>query len=127
MKLKISDLSTISAFYGNFAIYTTCDRKEGIINRQGRIIFPAGEFEIATFVEGTTFAFQNTDGSLKEMLFDAATGEKKYFERPAVEHFPMEQNFLVAPNRIAFQEEGLFGIKDKQENVVVPAQYVLFM
>ena len=123
MKLKISNLSTISAFYGNYAIYTTCDRKEGIINRQGRIIFPAGEFEIATHVEKNTFAFQNTDGSRKELLFDASTGEKKYYERPAVARKPMEQEYLVGPNRIAFQENGMFGIKDEKGNVVVPAQY----
>lgn len=123
MKLKISNLSTISAFYGNYAIYTTCDRKEGIINRQGRIIFPAGEFEIATHVEKNTFAFQNTDGSHKELLFDASTGEKKYYERPAVERKPMEQECLVGPNRIAFQENGMFGIKDEKGNMVVPAQY----
>ena len=123
MKLKISNLSTISAFYGNYAIYTDTMGKSGIINRQGEIVFWADEFEIATHVEKNTFAFQNTDGSRKELLFDAATGEKKYFERPAVEHLPMEQNFLVAPNRIAFQEEGLFGIKDEKGNVVVPAQY----
>ena len=123
MKLKISNLSTISAFYGNYAIYTTCDRKEGIINRQGRIIFPAEEFEIATHVEKNTFAFQNTDGSRKELLFDASTGEKKYYERPAVARKPMEQEYLVGPNRIAFQENGMFGIKDEKGNVVVPAQY----
>ncbi len=124
MEVNISNLNHFSAFYGNFAIYTDTMGKSGIINHQGEIVLWADEFEIATFVEGTTFAFQNTDGSLKEMLFDAATGEKKYFERPAVEHLPMEQNSLVAPNRIAFQEEGLFGIKDKKGNVVVPAQYI---
>ena len=123
MKLKISNLSTISAFYGNYAIYTTCDRKEGIINRQGRIIFPAGEFEIAPHVEKNTFAFQNTDGSRKELLFDASNGGKKYYERPAAERKPMEQEYLVELNRIAFQENGMFGIKDEKGNVVVPAQY----
>ena len=123
MEVNISNLNDFSAFYGNFAIYTDTMGKSGIINRQGEIIFWADEFEIATFIEGTTFAFQNTDGSRKELLFDASNGEKKYYERPAVEHLPMAQNFLVAPNRIAFQEEGLFGIKDKKGNVVVPAQY----
>ena len=123
MEVNISNLNHFSAFYGNFAIYTDTMCKSGLINRQGEIVLWADEFEIATFIEGTTFAFQNTDCSRKELLFYAATGEKKYYERPAVERKPMQQNFLVAPNRIAFQEEGLFGIKDKKGNVVVPAQY----
>ena len=123
MEVNISNLNRFSAFYGNFAIYTDTLGKSGIINRKGEIVFRADEFEIATFVEGTTFAFQNTDGSRKELLFDAATGEKNYFERPEVERKPMEQEYLVGPNRKAFQEDGLFGIKDEQGNIVVPAQY----
>ena len=123
MEVNISNLNHFSAFYGNFAIYTDTMGKSGIINRQGEIVLWADEFEIATFVEGTTFAFQNTDGSRKELLFDASNGEKKYYERPAVERKPMEQEYLVGPNRIAFQENGMFGIKDEKGNVVVPAQY----
>lgn len=123
MEVNISNLNRFNAFYGNFAIYTDTVGRSGIINRQGEIVLRADEFEIATFIEGTTFAFQNTDGSRKEMTFDAATGEKKYTERPEVERKPMAQEYLVGPNRTAFQENGLFGIKDEKGNIIVPAQY----
>lgn len=123
MEVNISNLNRFTAFYGDFAIYTDLQGKSGIINRQGKMILQAGEFEIATHKEGTTFAFQNTDDSRKELLFDAATGEKTYYERPEMSPKPMEQEYLVAPNRKAFCEKGLYGIKDEKENILVPAQY----
>ncbi len=123
MEVNISNLNRFTAFYGNYAIYTDTQGKSGIINRKGEIVLKADEFEIATFVEGTTFVFQNTDGSRKELLFDAATGEKKYSERPEIEAKPMPKEYLVAPNRTAFCENGLYGIKDEKGNVIVPAQY----
>lgn len=123
MEVNISNLHHFSAFYGNFAIYTTTDKKDGLIDRQGQIVYRAGEFDIATHVEGTTFLFQNVDGSGKEMLFDAASGEKQYREQPQVERKPMEKEYLVAPNRIAFQKNDLFGIKDEQGNIIVKPQY----
>jgi len=123
MEVNISNLNRFTAFYGDYAIYTDTLGKSGIINRKGEIVLKADEFEIATYVEGTTFAFQNTDGSRKEMLFDAATGEKKYSERPEMEPMPMPKEYLVAPNRTAFCENGLYGIKDEKGNIIVPAQF----
>lgn len=123
MEVNISNLHHFSAFYGNFAIYTTTDKKDGLIDRQGQIVYRAGEFDIATHVEGTTFLFQNVDGSGKEMLFDAASREKQSREQPQVERKPMEKEYLVAPNRIAFQKNDLFGIKDEQGNIIVKPQY----
>lgn len=123
MEVNISNLNRFTAFYGEFSIYTDLQGKSGIINRQGEIVLQAGEFEIGTHVEGTKFAFQNTDDSRKELLFDAATGEKIYSVRPTTGHLPLENEYLVAPNRIAFQEDGLFGIKDEKGNIIVPAQY----
>lgn len=123
MEVHICNLECITAFYGDYAIYTVKQEKQGIINRQGEIVLEADEFEIATPMEGTKFAFQNTDGSRKELLFDAATGEKKYSERPEVERKPMPETYPVGPNRIAFQENGLIGIKDENGNIIVAAQY----
>ena len=123
MEVNIPCLHHFSAFYGNFAIYTTTEKKDGLIDRKGQIVFFANDYDIATHVEGTTFLFQNVDGSGKEMLFDAATGEKQYREQPQVEHKPMEKEYLVAPNRIAFQENELFGMKDEQGKIIVKPRY----
>ena len=44
-------------------------------------------------------------------------------ESKHVEHRSMQKEYLVAPNRIAFQKNDLFGIKDKQGNIIVKPRY----
>ena len=74
----IDNLKHYGAFNGEYAIYTTKDDKEGIINRQGEIVFPAEKYELVFHHHDDVFElWLNTDGVIKcSKFYDAKLGKE---------------------------------------------------
>ena len=43
---ELNNVKKIEAFTGNFAVFSTYDDKDGIINRQGEILLPAEKYDV---------------------------------------------------------------------------------
>ena len=134
MNIKdIKNLKRISAFYGNFAIYTTANYKAGLINRKGEIVYPAEKYEAVLHCKDDIFDFWlNTNGVIKSaMFFDANLGKEvpaPKREQPQQRELPdaakkyAEARWCVE-NRIAFKDGGLYGIMDENGKIIVSPSF----
>ncbi len=129
----IDNLKHYGAFNGEYAIYTTKDNKEGIINRQGEIVFPAEKYELVFHHHDDVFElWLNTDGVIKcSKFYDAKLGKEvpePEMEKPQRPELPenakkYEEAHWCASNRIVFKDGELYGFMDENGNVIVPPTY----
>jgi hypothetical protein len=124
--LELKNLKKIWAFDGNFAVFDTKDGKTGIINRNGEVVLPADNWEVASHIVDDIYILQMCDGSSKQTYYDAAL--RKEVAKPELPitpepELPKNAEFWCAPNRCAFKDGELFGIMDEKGNVIVPATF----
>lgn len=132
----IKNLKHFGAFTGEFAVYTTKDKKEGIINRQGEIVFPAEKYDYvyrsSYHSEDVFELWLNTDGVITcSKYFDVKLGkevpepEKEKLYRPELPESAKkyEEAYWCASNRILYKEGELYGFMDENGKVIVPPTY----
>lgn len=131
---EVKNLKKISAFYGGFAIFTTTDDKEGLVNRKGEVIIPAEKYEMIFHHCDDIFSLytKKEDGSISvTSYFDAKLG--KEVEDPKLPTTPKRElpefakeysdAYWCADKRIAFKEGELYGIMDEKGNVIVAPSF----
>lgn len=115
MNIKdIKNVKKLWAFENQFAVYDTTDGKAGIINRQGEVIYPAGEYNSAFQCEDGLFMLDKyfEDGNTKRVFYNANTGE-------TIDHDVIRiqgDYYIECTNRN-------YGICDHQYNTLVPMIY----
>ena len=130
----IKNLKTITAFFGNFAIYATTDFKEGLINRNGEIVGPAEKYEAIFHCEDDVFElWLNFDGVIRPATyFDAKLGKEvpapKRIQQPQIPELPeaakqYEEARWCVEGRIVFGEGKLYGIMDENGKIIVPPTF----
>ena len=96
MNIKdITNLAQISAFTGEFAIYSTEEGKEGIINRKGEIVLEANKYD---------YVFREMDNFIYTVACDGAP----------VEYFDAEEREMVQLSTLE-----IYRAKHWEENIIV--------
>lgn len=140
MKIKeVKNIVEISAFYGDFATFTTeanGEKRDGLINRQGDVVIPAEKYRmiLPDNVDENLFLLylEVEEGHITlHSFYDAKLGmlvpqpKREKPQRPELPDFARkyEEAYCVTPNRIIFKEGDFYGLMDENGKVIVPPTY----
>ncbi len=125
----IKNLKSINAFNGEFAIFTEVSSRQGLINRQGEILLPAGEAEDKriTHICDDLFKvehFNQLDEYTIEMELDFVFDAKKQerLEQKIVCKLQSGDYVVQSENKNS-NNEYCYGLIDANFNKVIPAEY----
>lgn len=116
MNIKdLRNIRVVKPYQGEFAIFTTREGKDGVINREGEVLFPAEEYDFAQYLEKEgmfSFLTIEAESPAKYLLFDANTG--LCFNKHILHYFD---------TNCVFEENGLYGFCDSNMETLVEPTY----